>query len=194
MSEGKDLQEQKEVAYYDNLVSAWFATRLEKDKSLLTLSAGGVGLLVTLLSSGKDLSWLLFLFYLIAISFFMVSIFALLYVFGENSIVVEHAVQEKTKNKDIAKLLDNIAMIFFILGVLFSFAIGILSGVEKIKEVPNMVKNSQNESTPCNESFSGVDALRPAKTSNKSVGKAGASSTDNGKTTQGQADKDSPKK
>ena len=140
------------------------------------------------------MSWLLFAFYLIAISFFLIAIFALLYVFGENSTVVEHAVQEKTRRHDFAKLLDNIVMIFFVLGVLFSFAIGILSGVEKIQEVPSVANNSQNEHKPGNESFSGLDALKPAKTSSQSVGGVANGSSSNDNSGQPKEAKDSPKK
>jgi len=43
--------EQKDVAFYSAAVTAWFATALELDKSILTLAAGGVGLHVTLLTT-----------------------------------------------------------------------------------------------------------------------------------------------
>ena len=42
---------QKEIAFYSKVVEAWVATRMEKDKTLLSLATGGIGLLVTLLST-----------------------------------------------------------------------------------------------------------------------------------------------
>jgi hypothetical protein len=41
----------KEVEYFAAIANAWVNTRVEHDKSLLTLSAGGIGLLITLLST-----------------------------------------------------------------------------------------------------------------------------------------------
>ena len=43
-----DLNKEKHTAYYSALVEAWLDTRMEKDKSLLMLAAGGIGILVTL--------------------------------------------------------------------------------------------------------------------------------------------------
>jgi hypothetical protein len=40
-----------QAEWYAANLAAWFATRLEHDKSLLTLSAGGIGLLITLVST-----------------------------------------------------------------------------------------------------------------------------------------------
>ncbi len=45
----EDINEKKEVAFYTAGVTAWYNTSLEHDKSLFTLSAGGIGLLITLI-------------------------------------------------------------------------------------------------------------------------------------------------
>lgn len=42
-----EIEDQKRVEFYSAGLAAWYATRLEHDKSLLTLSAGGIGLLMT---------------------------------------------------------------------------------------------------------------------------------------------------
>ena len=43
--------QKKQIEYYASCVNAWFNTKLERDRSLLTLSAGGIGLLITLLTT-----------------------------------------------------------------------------------------------------------------------------------------------
>jgi hypothetical protein len=43
-----DDYDQKEVEYYAAQVNAWLNTKFEHDKSLLTLSAGGLGLLISI--------------------------------------------------------------------------------------------------------------------------------------------------
>jgi len=49
MSDGIDHQ--KHVEFYSAGLTAWYTTRLEHDKGLLTLSAGGIGLLMTLMTT-----------------------------------------------------------------------------------------------------------------------------------------------
>ncbi len=46
-----EIEDQKRVEFYSAGLAAWYATRLEHDKSLLTLSAGGIGLLMTLMTT-----------------------------------------------------------------------------------------------------------------------------------------------
>ena len=46
-----EVDDQKRVEFYSAGLTAWYNTRLEHDKSLLTLSAGGIGLLMTLMTT-----------------------------------------------------------------------------------------------------------------------------------------------
>ena len=41
----------KDVAFYSTVAQAWVATRMEKDKTLLSLATAGIGLLATLLTT-----------------------------------------------------------------------------------------------------------------------------------------------
>ncbi len=41
----------KDVAFYSAVVSAWVETKMERDRTIVTLSAGAIGLLVTLLTT-----------------------------------------------------------------------------------------------------------------------------------------------
>lgn len=55
--------EGKNIAYYSVLVNAWIQTRMERDKTLVTLSAAAVGLLVTLLTTvGINKEWIILLY------------------------------------------------------------------------------------------------------------------------------------
>ena len=44
--------EGKNIAFYSTLLSAWIQTKMERDKTLVTLSAAAIGLLVTILTTG----------------------------------------------------------------------------------------------------------------------------------------------
>ena len=63
----------KEVAYYTELVNQWFENRNKETQTIITLSAGGIGLLVALASSESfltELTWF-FVFYPLSILFFL---------------------------------------------------------------------------------------------------------------------------
>ncbi|MGY0582644.1 MAG: hypothetical protein ACW7DV_11235, partial [Paraglaciecola chathamensis] len=43
--------EGKNVAFYSTLLSAWIQTKMERDKTLITLSSAAIALLVTMLTT-----------------------------------------------------------------------------------------------------------------------------------------------
>jgi len=49
--------EGKNIAHYAAILNAWIRTKMERDKVLITLSAGGVGLLITLFSTAGIGHW-----------------------------------------------------------------------------------------------------------------------------------------
>lgn len=46
-----DLANKKEELYLSAVINGWIETRMERDRTLLALSTGGVGLLVTLVTT-----------------------------------------------------------------------------------------------------------------------------------------------
>ncbi len=50
MPDIRDSHDEKAVALYSIALESWVSTRMEKDRTLLSLAGGGVGLLVTLLT------------------------------------------------------------------------------------------------------------------------------------------------
>ena len=93
------LQEGKEISYYSNLVQAWISTKMEKDKSLLALSAGGIGLLVTLLttSSLKE-NWIIFL-YISAIVSFIIVLISTIIIFDKNAELLKNEIKDDREHK-----------------------------------------------------------------------------------------------
>ncbi len=49
--QNREIEIAKDVELYAAMTAGWINTMLERDKSLITLSAGGVGLLITLIST-----------------------------------------------------------------------------------------------------------------------------------------------
>lgn len=100
------------------LRQAWVDTRMEKDKTLLTLSAGGVGLLVTLLTGfGARSSLQLGMFALSGVAFLIAMLTAVV-VFERNAKHIEDVLNGASVGDDSMLVrLDVILMGAFLLGV-----------------------------------------------------------------------------
>jgi len=164
-SDLKDEQNQnQETAFYTASVEAWFNTRIEHDKSLLTLSAGGIGLLITLLTTVGASSFLALLLYVFAILSFLVCIVSILVIFKENSNHLTEVIKRKEEENALLQFLDKTAF--------WSFIIAILSGI-LATSIEIHILYSKMEANMCdtkkerdleslNESFNGVAKLRPS--------------------------------
>ncbi len=139
MSEEKkdSLKDQKEVAFYGSLVDGWVQTRMEKDKSILTLSSGAVAVLISLVSTVGVRDWREITLYISALFCFVITIIASLSVFQKNSSHLENVIKGETSPDPILSALDKIA--------LFSFSVGV------------------NDADATTNSLNGIGELRPDK-------------------------------
>jgi hypothetical protein len=128
----------KAVAYYSALVNSWINTRLDRDKTLVTLSTAGVGILITLLTGRKVVGWPQWCSYSLALAGFILCVMLALHTMRLNSDYIE-AILSKSDDEPkpevdsiAAKLrcLDNAVVSCFIVGLLSSVAFGLLFGVQ----------------------------------------------------------------
>jgi hypothetical protein len=132
--EKDSVEQQKDVAYYTALVNAWIQTKMERDKRLVWLSAGGIGLLVTILSAvGVKHRWEILL-YCGALTFFAATATLCIYIFDRNSKHIAGVLKKKTSRDYVLKRLDKLSLIFFVLAVLFSIAIGLVTAFNKLNQ------------------------------------------------------------
>jgi len=154
----------RDVAYYSALVNAWIETKMEKDKSILSLSSGGIALLVGLLSTiGIVYLWELVL-YSLAIIAFIGSIISVLIVFRRNSIHIEDVIKD---NKDYDKslgFLDRLIPFLFIIALFFSFAIGIITAVNNYHCKGEINMSSTKKVVNISESLNRISSIKPDQT------------------------------
>ena len=170
-----DVSQQKSIEYFSAGVAAWYNTALEHDKSIFSLSAGGIGLLVTLLTTGGPSTSVVLGLYIAAIASFLVSLVTILIVFRLNRSHIEKVLKSTGPDavKDqILSGLDLLALVGFGLGALFAAAIGIAAAVSSYEgKVRNMAienKSQGAKSSPLNESFNGIKNLQPQTDNTKS--------------------------
>jgi hypothetical protein len=147
------VTELKTVEFYAAQVNAWINTKFEHDKSLLTLSAGGIGLLITLISTTGVRSITSLILYVLALVAFIVCLGALLWIFRRNAKHLEGVVMERETSDPFLALLDNTAIWSFLLGVIISSIIGIATAVHSYEKEHKMAEDK----VPTNQSKSFVN-------------------------------------
>ena len=122
----KSILVQQIIAHYSALVQAWAETRMEKDRSVLGLSAAAIGLLVTLLTAvGVAALWQLVLYIFSALAFGL-SIFMALRIFSKNADHLKKIIKTgETGDDPTLKRLDILMMLGFLFGVLILAVIGV---------------------------------------------------------------------
>jgi hypothetical protein len=84
VSMSDEQREKRELAHYAATVTAWFNTRMEHDKSLLTLSTAAIGVLIALASKITLNSLALLILYIAALLSFILSLAAVLWIYRQN--------------------------------------------------------------------------------------------------------------
>lgn len=160
----EEIAHQKEVEYYASSVNAWFNTSLEHDKSILTLAAGGIGLLITLLTTFGLSSVEALVLYIGAITCFLLALISVLVVFRHNRTYIEKVLAGKIAGNDpILAKADSIALWAFGVGVVFTAVIGISTAIHSYTSKESAMSNEPAKSTqsvPLRESFNGATNLQ----------------------------------
>jgi len=129
-------EELKKSAYYTAIYDAYMTTTMEADKSILAVSAGGVGLLVTLLALYQVKTTGDIAVYMIALGFFVVSIVSSLFIFKRNHIVLMKILMGGAQKDTILTILDYLNISCCILGILTTIYIGRSTAMQKLSAKP----------------------------------------------------------
>lgn len=155
-------EQEKDVQFYSAAVNAWFGTQLEHDRSLLTLSAGGIGLLVTLLSTIGVKSPETVVLYVAALMSFLTCLGAVLWIFKRNAKHLEDIVENNVARDPLLGALDSIAIGSFFVSVVLSAIIGVSAAIQSLQpREASMSKDQNKQDTNLNESFNAATNMRP---------------------------------
>jgi len=161
------MTDEMEVEYYAAKANAWFNTKLEYDKSLLVLSAGAIGLLVTLLTTvGVNSFALLFVFFAAIINF-VVCLVAVLAIFSRNAKHLEDLIAGKKANDPVLGVLDSLTIYSFIIGIILASVIGLATATTEVLKKEVIVtkeKETHQNKVPLQESFNRASNIAPQTT------------------------------
>lgn len=168
--------EGKNVAHYSVLLQAWVETRMERDRTLVTLSGVGIGLLVTILTAvGVDHWWELLL-YAGAVAGFLITIWSSLIIYQLNSQHIEQAIHGSSQRDPRLEKFDKTSLRAFVIGAAFSVTVGLASainhlitdgGTEMAKD--QEPQSGQTQNVKVQESVNGVGDMAPQKTERRSL-------------------------
>lgn len=162
------LNDSKQTEFYSQGVAAWFNSALEHDKSLLSLSAAGVGVLVSMMQTAID-SVCSLLLYAGAILAFMVCLVSVLLIFKRNKKHILDVFNGQATDDPLLGFLDSSASFSFFIAMLLSALLGISSAITTYsdKGIKMANENAKNTSQPtaAYDSINGLAKLNPANES-----------------------------
>lgn len=164
--------EGKNIAHYSVLLSAWIQTKMERDKTLVTLSSAAIGLLITVLTTIGVQSIYEIILFIIAVCAFLTTIYSSLMIYQLNSKHLEDALRGSSETDPSLEKYDKISIRAFILGAVFALMVGATSAYQKIilkgNNMPNEELNTSKLSIS-NESLNGIAELNPQNIATKSI-------------------------
>lgn len=169
--------EGKNIAHYSVLLQAWVDTRMESDKTIVTLAAAGVGLLVSILAAaGVKHRWEIFLYGGAFISLGL-SIYISLEIFRRNSRHIALAIHGSSEEDPALIQYDKAQMAAFLVGVCFFAIIGIVTAFNSVAGDSAMNDQSKFKQTPgplTGDSVNGIGRLAPQEPLGKSLSGVGS--------------------
>lgn len=140
-SEISNLQSKFRVEYNSQSYASFYNTKIEKDKSILTLSVAGLGFLVTFINFTENLKLYEFILFIISAVCFMICIYKIINIFDKNAeyIILLTTDAEGIDDKEIElKRLDQWAIKSFYLGLVMAFTLGMCTSLTNLnKKVEN---------------------------------------------------------
>lgn len=142
-----DATAAKEVEFYAACVTAWYNTAFELDKSLFALSAGGIGLLITLLTTVGVSSIVMLVLYGSAIACFLACLVVILVIFSGNRKHIFDVLGGKTDDDKKLMWLDIFAKVLFGIGVVLAAVVGGMGAYNSYNKGLDMSKETKDSKT-----------------------------------------------
>jgi len=158
--------EGKNIAHYQTLLSAWISTKMERDKTIVTLSAAAIGLLVTLLTTVGIKSYWEIAFYVGGFFGFAIAIWSSLIIYEKNSDHIEEALRGSTSHSPELQKYDARSKASFVIGACFALGLGIFASINQLQSIEENImsekpKGGSQKQTTLRESVNGLNKVSP---------------------------------
>lgn len=134
LKEQEEIMKAKSIEFYSQSVNAWYLTALEKDKAIFVFSMAGIGFMIALLTAKEVINnYLTLILLCVATVSFLVSILTVIYIFGLNKECLNNVMNSKSSSHIKLNNKDTIAMVSFIVGIVFSIVLGIIIAINNLE-------------------------------------------------------------
>jgi hypothetical protein len=155
---------ERDLAFYAAALDAFYTTSLEYDKGIFTLAAGGLGLLVTLLTTVGLTSRIELVAYLVGIAAFTVTLVLLLWTFRLNKshIIAVVGGDDELSTRQL-RIIEAASMLVFGVGIICAAVVGGLTAVNSYETKVKAMTDSKKPNAPIvrQDSVQGIKNLRP---------------------------------
>lgn len=130
-------EQQRKLAYYQAVVDAGIGTLMERDRTLVSLSAGGLALLAGLLTAVGPASLCESVLYGLAAIAFLAAVGIALWIYRRNAVHLErlaHSADPAFERDDALRTADCLLTAAFVTGVLSTLALAGVSATERAQE------------------------------------------------------------
>jgi len=164
--EQERLSMQEQLDHRNRLRDAWVETAIERDRNLLMLSSGGIGLLLTIADKLPLSTQFTLCLFMGAVFAFLVSAISTVWIFHVNKGIVESQLNSLQQRND-AGVLDKLAVWGFAAGVFlsctltFCYAVDSYSNSQLKKGCITM--DAKDDRKPKTESFDGIAKIKPTQ-------------------------------
>ncbi|OOZ44258.1 hypothetical protein [Solemya velum gill symbiont] len=178
--------EGKNVAHYSVMLSAWIESRMARDKALMTLSAAGVGLIVTILTTVGIKSWIDLALVALSLLGFGSCIWAALRIYQLNTEHIEELIGETqgSEKRVVLEKFDKMSERSFYAGAIFIVLFGIsqASVTMRIEDEKMADQDSRvvKQGEILKKSISGIGGLAPKAPEGDSDSSSGQSPSGSG--------------
>ncbi len=172
--ETEKIEVAKYIEFNSQAYASFYSTKLEKDKSILTLSVAGLGFLITFTNFAATLDAFTYMVFILAALAYLFCVFNVITIFEKNALYIIEVTTESDKSSNLEVQLrkhDKRAIYSFYFGILLSFVLGISTSVQSLLKGQDMSDNNKtnqttgaqfiNESVVVAESFEGLSKMKP---------------------------------
>lgn len=133
-SEGEEDSPERLNLAYQTYLTGWVTNKMERDKSILTLSGGGIALAVSLITTiGPDSMAMLSVFIISLISF-LISLITLVFTFDENANYLYQVIKRQPPDRRLLTLLNRLGLWSMLLGAVLLSVAGGMAGYSKLED------------------------------------------------------------
>lgn len=105
-------KKEKEIQYFSASLNGWLNTKLEETKTFITLSTGGIGVLLIFFPNIPNNNDFLIYCYFISIVLFIISVASFTTIFGVNAKYLGERINKNKKEENINSIKSNILAFF----------------------------------------------------------------------------------